>query len=51
MIYAKKEKIYDTAKPVVRQGRKTAGLLGEMAGLLESFVLFVSSIRTVLKSL
>jgi len=45
----KKKKTYDTAKPVVRQGRKTTGLLREKAGLLESFVLFDSSISTVLK--
>jgi hypothetical protein len=52
MIYAeKKQELCDAAKPVVRQGRKTTGLLGEKAGLLESFVSFDSSISTVLKKL
>jgi len=44
------ENILDTAKPVVKQGRKAAGLLHETAKLLGSFVAFVSSINTKVKN-
>lgn len=40
--------MFDTAKPVVRQGRKTTGLFRETAGSLESFKVFASSISLIL---